>query len=257
MVAKKDPMLAFNLSKGLYLPANMEHYDHLTKLKAIWLAAKSMVLAVQKSHVVHKRVLELRKTALLAITDADAKVAELKEVKAKLTELATENERLAELVNATETDKQKAVAEKKDRYLRELAKLEKRKNTEVQELKRRWRTPRTMVSKKGSAAKLSHGPDSKVFLNPPPHFISTYMTEYTDVVQKKFLQKEEDIPNPADAPPSNTDLGCSTILSARMEVPSQTEPPLTGGGDITDLTQDGKASEVRGDLDTELEDLFV
>ncbi|GMP84046.1 hypothetical protein CsSME_00037731 [Camellia sinensis var. sinensis] len=149
MVAKKDHMLAFNLSNGLYLPANMEHYDHLTKLKAIWLATKSMVLVSRaKSHIVHKRVLELRKTALLAITDADAKVAELKEVKAKLTELATENERLAELVNATGTDKQKAVTEKKDRYLRELAKLEKRKNTEVQELKRRWRTPRTMVSKK-------------------------------------------------------------------------------------------------------------
>ncbi|GMP47827.1 hypothetical protein CsSME_00015400 [Camellia sinensis var. sinensis] len=59
VVAEKDHMLMFNLSKSLCLPADMEHHDHLTKLKAIRSTSKSMVLALQKNHVAHKRVLEL------------------------------------------------------------------------------------------------------------------------------------------------------------------------------------------------------
>ena len=84
----------------------------------------------------HKRVLELPKTARSTVSDADAKVAELKEGKAKLTELESENARLAELVSMAEADKQKALAEKKDCYLRELAKLERKKNAELEEVKK-------------------------------------------------------------------------------------------------------------------------
>ncbi|GMP36068.1 hypothetical protein CsSME_00008300 [Camellia sinensis var. sinensis] len=59
VVAEKDHSLAFNLAKSVCLPADMEHHDHLTKLKAIRSATKSMVLALQKNHVAHKRMLEL------------------------------------------------------------------------------------------------------------------------------------------------------------------------------------------------------
>ncbi|GMP69497.1 hypothetical protein CsSME_00028732 [Camellia sinensis var. sinensis] len=62
VVAEKDHLLAFNLAKSICLPTDMEHHDHLTELKAIRSTTKSMVLALQKNHVAHKRMLELRKT---------------------------------------------------------------------------------------------------------------------------------------------------------------------------------------------------
>ncbi|GMP62291.1 hypothetical protein CsSME_00024447 [Camellia sinensis var. sinensis] len=46
VVADKDHTLAFNLAKSVCLPADMEHHDHLTELKAIRSATKSMVLAM-------------------------------------------------------------------------------------------------------------------------------------------------------------------------------------------------------------------
>ncbi|GMP49650.1 hypothetical protein CsSME_00016569 [Camellia sinensis var. sinensis] len=46
VVAEKDHSLAFNLAKSVCLPADMEHHDHLTELKAIRSATKSMVLAM-------------------------------------------------------------------------------------------------------------------------------------------------------------------------------------------------------------------
>ncbi|THG09598.1 hypothetical protein TEA_025091 [Camellia sinensis var. sinensis] len=72
-------------------------------------------MAVQKNHSAHQRVLELRKTAqaAVAVADAEAKAAELKDLKAKLAELSADRDQLAELVNAAEADKQKALAEKK------------------------------------------------------------------------------------------------------------------------------------------------
>ncbi|GMP48376.1 hypothetical protein CsSME_00015749 [Camellia sinensis var. sinensis] len=112
VAAKKDHLLTFNLSKSLCLPEDMEKHDHLTELKAIRSATKLMVLV-------------------------NAKDAELKALKTNLAVLATEKEKLAELVNAAETVKQKAPAEKKDRYLRELAKIEKKKNAEIQELQKK------------------------------------------------------------------------------------------------------------------------
>ncbi|GMP92106.1 hypothetical protein CsSME_00042474 [Camellia sinensis var. sinensis] len=46
VVADKDHTLAFNLAKSVCLPSDMEHHDHLTELKAIRSATKSMVLAM-------------------------------------------------------------------------------------------------------------------------------------------------------------------------------------------------------------------
>ncbi|GMP81592.1 hypothetical protein CsSME_00036245 [Camellia sinensis var. sinensis] len=91
---------------------------------------------MQKNHVAHKRVLELCKTVRLVVVDVNAKMVELNEMKQKASELEADNARLTELVNTAEADKQKALTVLKDRYLRELAKLEKKKDAEIAELKK-------------------------------------------------------------------------------------------------------------------------
>ncbi|KAF5933542.1 hypothetical protein HYC85_029713 [Camellia sinensis] len=100
-------------------------------------AKKDHTLAMQENHIAHKRVLELRKTARSAVADASAKSAELNEAKQRMAKLKSENARLTGLVNAAEADKQKALAEMTDHYLRELAKLEKKKDAEITELKKK------------------------------------------------------------------------------------------------------------------------
>lgn len=49
VVADKDHMLAFNLAKSVCLPPDMEHHKHLTELKAIRSATKSMILVSSSS----------------------------------------------------------------------------------------------------------------------------------------------------------------------------------------------------------------
>ena len=44
VVTEKDHLMAFNLAKSVSLPADMEHHKHLTELRAIRSATKSMVL---------------------------------------------------------------------------------------------------------------------------------------------------------------------------------------------------------------------
>ncbi|GMP46613.1 hypothetical protein CsSME_00014694 [Camellia sinensis var. sinensis] len=128
--------MAFNLAKSVCLPADMEHHKNLTELKAIRSATKSMVLAMQKNHIAHKRVLELRKTARQAMTEVIEKTTELEEARKQIAELKTKNGRLTGLVNSAEADKQKVAAEMKNKYLRELAKLEGKKNVEIEKLKK-------------------------------------------------------------------------------------------------------------------------
>ena len=44
VVAKNDHLMAFNLAKGVCLPADMRHHNHLIELKALRSSTKSMVL---------------------------------------------------------------------------------------------------------------------------------------------------------------------------------------------------------------------
>ena len=44
VVVEKDHLMAFNLAKSVCLPADMEHHQYLTELKAIRSATKSMIL---------------------------------------------------------------------------------------------------------------------------------------------------------------------------------------------------------------------
>ena len=80
--------------------------------------------AIQKNHVAHKRVLELRRTSREAMAEAEAKTAELKQEQVRTVELEAEVTRLTGLVASADADRQRALTEMKDKYLRELAKLE-------------------------------------------------------------------------------------------------------------------------------------
>ncbi|KAF5932754.1 hypothetical protein HYC85_028925 [Camellia sinensis] len=70
------------------------------------------------------------------MAEAEAKAAELEEAEKKMAELQAENGRLADLVSSAEAERQKAAIAMKDKYLRELVKLEKRKDTEISQLKK-------------------------------------------------------------------------------------------------------------------------
>ncbi|GMP52527.1 hypothetical protein CsSME_00018301 [Camellia sinensis var. sinensis] len=204
VVVDKDHTLAFNLARSVCLRFDMEHHDHLTELKAIWSATKSMVLAMQKNHVAHKCVLELRKTTRLAVTEANSKTTKLNEAKQKMAELESEVAQLTGLVNSAEADKQKALAKWKDKYLRELAKLGKKKDAEIAELKKsandaenrgykegeatyilQWEAAKDIFFKcawKAAVSKLGYGQETKVFQNSPPHFILSYMGDYANTI---------------------------------------------------------------------------
>ncbi|XP_028057494.1 uncharacterized protein LOC114261421 [Camellia sinensis] len=186
-------MLDFNLAKSVCLPPDMDHHAHLTELKAIRSATKSMVLAMQKNQIAHKRVLELRKTTRQALAEAEQKTAELNEAKQKMVELEFEVARLTGVVNTAEVEKQKALTELKDYYLRELATIEEKKTAEITDLEKKigdaedrgfkecettyilqCKAAKDLFFKcgwKAAVEQLGHGPETKVFLNPSSYFI--------------------------------------------------------------------------------------
>ena len=91
--------------------------------------------AIQKNNITHRKVLELRKTTRQAVAEAEAKTAELEEARKQMAELRAKNGQLAGLVSSAEAEKQKSAIALKDKYLRELVKLEKKKDTEITQLK--------------------------------------------------------------------------------------------------------------------------
>ncbi|GMP23295.1 hypothetical protein CsSME_00000946 [Camellia sinensis var. sinensis] len=192
-------MMAFNLARSVCLPADIEHHKNLTELKTIRSATKSMALAMQKSHIAHKRVLELRKSARQAMAEVTEKTAELEEARKQIAELNSENGHLVGLVSSAKAEKQKAAAMMKDKYLRELAKLKGKKNAEIEKLKksaddavlRGYKEGEATYIKQCEATKdlffkcgwraavvqLGHGPETEVF-DAPAYFIPSSMMEY-------------------------------------------------------------------------------
>lgn len=71
------------------------------------------------------------------MAEANAKMAELKEHRQKTAELEAEVTRLTGLVTSAEADKQRALTVMKDKYLRELVKLEGKKDAKIAELKKK------------------------------------------------------------------------------------------------------------------------
>ncbi|XP_028064371.1 probable methyltransferase PMT19 [Camellia sinensis] len=131
-----------------------------------------------------------------------------------MAELQSEVARLTGLVDSAEANKQEALIELKDRYLCELAKVEKKKSAEITDLEKKVEDAEDRGYKEGEATyilqceaakdiflkygwkavveQLDHGAETEVFLNPPPHFIPSYMAEYANAIQQKFLQVEEE-----------------------------------------------------------------
>ena len=71
------------------------------------------------------------------MAEADKKTAKLNEAKLKMAKLQSEVARLTGLVDLAEVDKQKALTELKDRYLRELATVEQNKKAKITELEKK------------------------------------------------------------------------------------------------------------------------
>ena len=79
--------------------------------------------------------MELRKVTRQAAAEAEAKAAELEEARKEMAELRGEVGRLTGLVSSAEAEKQKAAIALKDKYLRELVKLERKKDAEISQAK--------------------------------------------------------------------------------------------------------------------------
>lgn len=236
--------------------------------------------AIQKNNVTHRRVLELRKTTRQAMTEAEAKAAELKQSQAKTAELEAEVTRLSGLVASANSDKQRALTEMKDKYLWEMAQLKSAKDVEISVLKEKVEGAELKSFKDGEAAyiqqceavkdlffkcgwrgtveQLGCGPDTEVY-NAPQYFIPASLAEYAADLQKQFLEasdddeeEDEQTETPVVNAPANDQ---STRLDPVVEdlttenvLPTETGLP----------TETARTSEigVSVDIEADLDDLF-
>ncbi|XP_028125155.1 uncharacterized protein LOC114322091 [Camellia sinensis] len=277
VVAEKDHLLAINLARSVCLPKDMEHHQKqlTTELKSIRSATKSMILAIQKNQITHRKVLELRKVTRQAAAEAEAKSAELEEARKELAELRgevgrltgmvssaeeleAENGRLADLVNSAEAEKQKAAIVMKDKYLRELLKLEKRKDAEMSELKKNMEA----VDKGGYKRGFKEA-ETEVF-NPPEYFIPKSLAGFADALQQQFLEGSDTDEDSAseDTPVENVDQidrPESRVEDLTIEQPNETVAPV----DTTIVTEGvlppetGLPADTDAAFDAEIEDLFA
>ncbi|GMP23118.1 hypothetical protein CsSME_00000840 [Camellia sinensis var. sinensis] len=287
VVADKDHQLAFNLAKSVCLPKDMEHHQKQlnTELKSIRFSSKSMILALQKNNITYKKVLELRKTTRQAVAEAEAKVAELEEAKKQMAELQAENGRLAELVSSAKAEKQKAAIAMKDKYLRELVKLEKRKDTEITQMKESAKGAEKQGYKKAEDAyvkqcdaakelffkcgwraaveKLGHDPQTEVF-NPPAYFIPSSLVEYANALQQQFLEDSDfdDDSASEDTPVVSADSSVRLepmVEDLTIELPGEavvpTETTLATESELPPET--GLRSDADAAFDAEIDDFLL
>ena len=200
------------------------------------------------------------------MAEAEKKTAELNEAKQQMAELQSEVARLTGLVDLAEVDKQKALTEMKDRYLRELAKVEQNKKAEITELEKKIGDAEDRGYKESDATyilqceaakdlffkcgwkaaleRLDHGPETEVFLNPPAHFIPSCMAEYAATIQQEFLESEDD--DEETVPDNASIVNDPAIHSARVEPP------------VEDLTTElPTETGLRVELNADLDDLFA
>ncbi|KAF5931654.1 hypothetical protein HYC85_027825 [Camellia sinensis] len=251
VVAEKDHLLAINLAKSLCLPKDMEHHQKqlTTELKSIRSATKSMILAIQKNQITHKKVLELRKVTRQAVAEAEAKSAELVGARKELAELRGEVGRLTAMASSAEAEKQKTAIVLKDKYLRELVKLERKKDAEMKEKakeadKQGYKRAEDAYAQqcnaakelffkcgwRGAVEKLGHDPQTEVF-NPPAYFIPNSLKEYATAMQQQFLEGSDDEDSDEDSAPEDT-----AVVNADQVVRSE---PM-----VEDLTLDQPSETV-------------
>ena len=169
--------------------------------------------------------MELRRSTREAMAEAELKTAELEEAKKQLAELRAENGRLTEVANSVEAEKKKVAIEAKDRYLRILAAIEKKKDAEIKHLKgevkeaekRGFKEAEDAYTLQCNAAKdlffkcgwraavekLGCTPDTEVY-NAPPYSIPASLLQYVTDLQKAFLEGSGDDDDDEDEEQTHT-----------------------------------------------------
>lgn len=192
------------------------------------------------------------------MAEAEAKAAELVEAEKRMAELEAENGRLADLVSSAEAEKQKAAIVMKDKYLRELLKLEKRKDAEISELKKNMEAAEKEGYKRGykeaeeayvkqcdaakelffkcgwraAVEKLGHDQQIEVF-DPPAYFIPKSLAAYADALQQEFLEDSDtdDSSAPEDIPVVGADPSLRLepmVEDLPIEQPNENVVPTEG-----------------------------
>lgn len=219
------------------------------------------------------------------MAEAEAKTAELKQEQVRTAELEVEVTRLTGLVASADADRQRALTEMKDKYLRELAKLEGVKDAEINLLKKKAEDAEVKGFKEGEAAyiqqceatkdlffkcgwrgaveQLGCGPDTEVH-NAPQYFIPASLAEYVADLQKQFLEASDDddeenepTDTPVDNVPANQSVRAAPVVEdltikqpAETELQAETELPTQ----IVIPSETGL--RVDAEMDVEIDDLF-
>ena len=228
--------------------------------------------------------MELRRNTREAMAEAEAKSAELEEARKQIAELRSENGRLTELVSSAEAEKQKAALELKDKYLRELAKMEKKKNIEITQLKESIKGAEKQGFKKAEDAysqqceaakdlffkcgwraaveKLGHDPQTEVY-NSPSYCIPSSLMEYTAALQQQFLEGSgsDENSDSEDTPVVNADQSVRLepmVEDLTIEQPGETVLPTeTTPVTETELPPEtGLRVDADAVFDAEIDDLF-
>ena len=213
------------------------------------------------------------------MAEVEAKTTELKESKQKTVELEAEVARLTGLVTLANVDKQKALIVMKDKYLRALVKLERKKKAEIAELTKKVNDANAAGFKEGEAlymqqceaakdfffkcdwraavVQLGCEPETKVY-NPPLYFIPSSLAEYVASVQQQVLEGSDD---DEDIETNNTSLvnGQANNQSARLEPTVEdltTEPVLPIDTELPTATDLPSETGLRVAIDADLDDMF-
>ncbi|XP_028123565.1 uncharacterized protein LOC114320701 [Camellia sinensis] len=186
------------------------------------------------------------------------------------------------MVSSAEAEKQKTAIVLKDKYLRELLKLERKKDAEIKEkvkeadkqgFKRaedayalQCNAAKDLFFKcgwRGAVEKLGHDPQTEVF-NPPAYFIPNSLLEYANKMQQQFLEDSGSDEDSAteDTPVENVDQidrPESRVEDLTVEQPNETVAPV----DTTIVTEGvlppetGLPAITDAAFDAEIEDLFA
>ena len=241
--------------------------------------------ALQKNNVTYRKVQELRKTTRQAMAEAEAKSAELLQAEKRMAELEAENGRLADLVNSAEAEKQKAAIVMKDKYLRELVKLERRKDAEIGELRKNMVEAEKEGYKQGykkaedayvkqcdaakelffkcgwraAVEKLGQDQQTEVF-NPPDYFIPKSLAEYAAALQQQFLEdSDSDDASDEDTPAENVDQPVRSVPTAEdltVDPPSGTVAEVAHPS-VNELPPEtGLQVDADAVFDAEIDELF-
>ncbi|XP_028112493.1 L-ascorbate oxidase homolog, partial [Camellia sinensis] len=212
-------------------------------------------MAMQKSHIAHKRVLELRKTTRQSLAEVTEKTAELEQARLQIAELKVENGRLTGLVSSAEAEKQKAVAVIKDKYLRELAKLEGKKNAEIEQLKKSADDAELRGYKEGETTYIKQCEAAKDLFFKCGWRAAVEQLGHGPETEQQFLEDSDDEEDtvPKDTPAVNDPV--DQLVRSELIVEDLTNELPTEAVLPTVIVLQSETG-LRVDIDADLDDLF-